>query len=141
VSEREFRRQIFDNDIIGAGIGAGIEEEKKLNPSDKGGSFNALYNIDEEEDNLNSDEEDIEKPIVIEAIKHVKALLIARLINPFNNFVNLKEFRDLLLSRRAVSPIVISWGMHNGGRLGIDDGSESDSNCYFYNILDEDSGT
>ena len=35
--------------------------------------------------------------------------------------VNLKEFRDQLLGRRSVKPIVISWGMMNGGRLGVDE--------------------
>jgi hypothetical protein len=127
VGEREFRRQIFDIEVVGK-----TEEEKKLNLSEKGGNFNALYNIDDDDDNSNSDEKDTPKPMVNEAIKHVKALLVARLVDPFNNFVNLREFRDLLLGRRAVSPIIISWGMHNGGRLGIDDGSESDCNCNIF---------
>jgi hypothetical protein len=43
--------------------------------------------------------------------------------------LNLKEFRDQLLGKRAVPPIVVTWGMRDGGRLGIDD--DSDSECKF----------
>lgn len=52
-------------------------------------------------------------------IKNSKALLIDRLRNPKTGMLNLREFRDQLLGRRAVKPILVAWGLYNGCRLGI----------------------
>ena len=67
---------------------------------------------------------------MMEGIKHLKALLIERLLNAQNGLVNLKEFRDQLLGYRAVKPLVISWGMQNGGRLGLEDSGKYFSFIY-----------
>lgn len=52
-------------------------------------------------------------------IRNDKALLIDRLRNPKTGMLNLREFRDQLLGRRAIKPILVSWGLYDGGRLGI----------------------